>query len=97
VRSGLHEAKAAILVNWRLVLRLRRGIVVDLDPAVAKVLSAMVMLLVHPNLAHHGIVHLIEAVDFQKHLKPWFWDDAECLFPPRRRAQSKARSCGGVD
>jgi hypothetical protein len=67
--SLLHEAKASIFVDWRLMLRRGRAVAVDLDPAVTKVLADMVMFLLHTNLAHHGIVHLIEAVDVQTHLR----------------------------
>lgn len=78
VRSGMHEAKASILVDGALVLR--ACVVIDLDPAAVEVLGAMVVLLLHPDLAHHGIVHLIEAstVDVQKHLR---LVEARCTVP----------------
>ena len=70
----MHEAKASILVDWRLMLR--RRVAVYLHPAVIAVTLPRVVVLVlfHPNLTHQGIMHIKKAVSPQQHLEIGFPD-----------------------
>jgi hypothetical protein len=74
----MHEAKASIFVDWRLMLRGR--IAVNLYPAIIAVaLPRVVLILFHPNLTHQRIMHIKEAVGFQQHLGDWGLPDATAV------------------
>lgn len=56
---GLYKTEAAVLVHRRLILG-RREAVVDVGPPVAGAkasIMSIVVLMVHANLGHEGIVH----------------------------------------
>jgi hypothetical protein len=61
VLNWLHKPKTSMFVYWRLVLR-RVVTVTDIDPSVVapKPVVVVVMLVVHANLRHHGLVHPLD-------------------------------------
>jgi hypothetical protein len=62
VLNWLHKSKASMFVYWRLMLR-RVVTITDIDPSIVapkSVVVAAVMLVVHADLRHHGIVHPLD-------------------------------------
>jgi hypothetical protein len=76
--NGLYETKSSMLVDWRLVLR-RVVTVIDVDPSIVaskgilELLMAIVVLMVHADLSHYGIVHSLDECSV-----PVFLCDSNC-------------------
>jgi hypothetical protein len=59
--NWLHKSKASMFVYRRLMLR-RIVTIADIHPSIAapEAVVVVVMLMVHANLRHHGIVHPLD-------------------------------------